>query len=119
MSNTGSGGLGDGIRTGMGILMAFKEAVEETVDEALKQGDLSPEGARTAMKDATERFQQTMEEARDRFDFVPRREFEALRTELMELRSRVADLEAGHRGPSGEISGDRSPDSNGPEFPVD
>lgn len=119
MSDSGRGGLGDGLRTGVGILMAFKEAVEETVEDALNRGDLSPEGARAAMKDATDRLQQTMEEARDRFDFVPRREFEALRAEVAELRSRVAELESRRTPiPTESSPADPAPD-NGPAFPVD
>jgi polyhydroxyalkanoate synthesis regulator phasin len=84
-----TGGIGDGIRTGIGILTAFKEAIEETLNEAIERGDVSPERAKSLMKDAAERVQETVGEARERFDFVSRREFDALRREVDELRRQV------------------------------
>lgn len=86
-------GVGEGIREGIGILTAFKEAVEETVEEALAQGDLSSERARAVMREAADRLQQTVEEARDRFEPVPRREFEELRRHVEALRTRLEALE--------------------------
>lgn len=74
-------------------MTAFKEAVEETVQEAVDRGDLSPERAREAMQGAAERLQASIDEARDRFDVVPRREFEALRDEVADLRARISRLE--------------------------
>lgn len=91
----GIGGIGDGIRTGIGILNAFREAIEETLDDAVKRGDLSPERAGHAMRDAAQRVQETFDGARDRFDFVSRREHDELKTELGLLRDRVARLEGG------------------------
>lgn len=82
-------GISEGIRTGMGMLMAFKEALEETVEEALQRGDLSQERAREVMNDAGARLQQVVEETRERFDMVPRREFDELKREVEELRSRL------------------------------
>jgi polyhydroxyalkanoate synthesis regulator phasin len=90
---SGAGGIGDGIRTGIGILTAFKEAVEETLQEAVDRGDLSPNRAKQAMQGAADRLQAGLEDARDRFDVVTRRDFEALRDELADLRVRIARLE--------------------------
>ena len=90
---SGMGGLSDGIRTGLGILTAFKEAVEETLQEAVDRGDLSPDRARQAMHGAAERLQSSIDEARDRFDVVTRKEFQAMREEIGALKARVDRLE--------------------------
>ena len=89
----GISSLSEGIRTGIGILTAFKEAVEETLQEAVERGDLSPERAKQAMQGAADRLQAGIEDARDRFDVVTRSEFEALRDEVADLRARLARLE--------------------------
>lgn len=87
------GGIGEGIRTGIGILSALREAVEETLQEAVDRGDVSPDRARRAIRDMTERLSSTLEEARDRVDVVSRRELDELREEVAALRERVARLE--------------------------
>jgi polyhydroxyalkanoate synthesis regulator phasin len=94
----GIGGIGDGIRTGIGILSAFKDAIEETLDEAVKRGDLSSDRAGQTMRDAASRIQETFDGARDRFDFVSRREYDELKAEIGLLRDRIARLE-GHPPP--------------------
>jgi polyhydroxyalkanoate synthesis regulator phasin len=90
-----AGGVGEGVRTGIGILSAIKDALEETVGEMLEGSDLSGERASQLVRDAGQRLQSTLEEARERFDFVPRDEVEQLRRELAELRRRVDLLERG------------------------
>lgn len=87
------------IRATTGILAAFKEAIEETIEELRERGDLTPERAKEAVRTTMHRAQQAMEETKERFDLVPRREFEQLRSEVAELRRRVAALE----GPSHQI----------------
>jgi polyhydroxyalkanoate synthesis regulator phasin len=99
----GLGGIGDGLRTGIGILNAFKEAIEETLQEAVERGDLSPDRAKRAMRDAAQRVQEVFDETRDRVDFVPRAELDSLRAEIAALRERVARLE--ERG-GGATAGD-------------
>jgi polyhydroxyalkanoate synthesis regulator phasin len=91
---SGMGGIGEGIRSGLGILNAFKEAIEETIQEAVERGDLSPDRARQTMREATRRMQEGFGEARERFDFASRREYDELREEFDELRRRVEVLEA-------------------------
>jgi polyhydroxyalkanoate synthesis regulator phasin len=91
----GIGGIGDGIRTGIGILNAFREAIEETLNDAVQRGDLTPERAGQAMRDAGQRIQESFDGARDRFDFVSRREYEDLKSEMALLRDRIARLEGG------------------------
>jgi polyhydroxyalkanoate synthesis regulator phasin len=99
---SGLGGIGDGIRTGFGILNSFKEAIEETFQEAVDRGDLSPERAKQVMEDAARRLQSTLEEARDRIDVVPRREFDELRAVVDRLVTRVARLESPDAGDAGD-----------------
>ena len=94
-------GFREGVRTGIGVLSAFKEAIEETIDELRERGDLSPERAREVVRSAMEHAATAMGGARERFDFVTRRDLETLREEVAELRRRVADLEG--RGPSARI----------------
>ena len=86
---SGIGGIGDGIRAGIGILSAFKEAVEETLQEAVDRGDLSPDRAKRAVQDTVERIQTTFEGARGKMDWVSRQEFEELRMEVERLRGQV------------------------------
>lgn len=85
--------IGEGIRNGVGVLTAFKEAIEESIQEASARGDLSPERAKQFLGDALHRVQDTVVDVRDRLDVVPRREFEALQAEVAELRSRLDALD--------------------------
>lgn len=82
-------GIGEGIRSGIGVLTAFKEAIEDTIREAGERGDLKPERAREFLTDALGRAQEGVSDVRERLDFVPRREFEELRAEVRELRRRL------------------------------
>jgi polyhydroxyalkanoate synthesis regulator phasin len=91
----GRTGIGEGLRAGIGILTAFKEAIEETIDEAAAKNDLRPERAKEALTGALTRAQGAFDDVRERLDVVPRREFDALRLELEELRRRVERLEGG------------------------
>lgn len=83
------GSIGGGIRTTFGILSAFREAVEETFQEAVERGDIGSDRAKRVVQDAAQRVQTAFDETRERFEFVPRAEFEALRAEVAALRRRV------------------------------
>ena len=87
--------IGEGLRAGIGILSAFREAIEETIEEAVQQNDLNPDRAKTALSGALERAQGVFDEARERLDVVPRREFDALKAEVDELRRRLDRLDGG------------------------
>ena len=50
--------VSDGIREGLGVLSAFKDALEETIVEARQRGDLSPERAKRALRAAMSRAQE-------------------------------------------------------------
>lgn len=85
-------GIGEGLRAGIGILAAFKEAVEETFQEAVNRGDMKPDRASAAVQDAMRRAQEAFGDVRGRLDVVPRREFDDLRTELEAVRAELAEL---------------------------
>lgn len=97
-------GFSEGVRQGLGVLSAFKEAIEETLSEVRERGDLSPERARAAMKDALHRAQAVAGEARERVDFVGRKEFDALKERVDELWNRMSSQGGGSATGSGSDS---------------
>jgi polyhydroxyalkanoate synthesis regulator phasin len=92
----------EGIRAGLGILSALKDALEETIQEMADRGELSQDRAREAVRTTMDRAQAAFEDARVRLEFVPRREFESLKAEVADLRARLARHETDHprSGPS-------------------
>ncbi len=101
--------IGEGIRSGIGVLVAFKEAIEETIQEAGDRGDLSPDRAKEFLGGALHRAQEAAGEVRERLDLVPRREFDALRAEVAELRRRLDELGARPLPQLPPVSGDAGP----------
>ncbi len=101
MTEQRSGGIAEGIRTGIGMIAAFKDALEESLDEAIARGDLSPERARNVVRDTANRVQSTLGEARERLELVSRREFDSLRLEVEELRARLDQAEGRSPNPAG------------------
>jgi polyhydroxyalkanoate synthesis regulator phasin len=85
--------MSDGIKEGIGVLSAFKDAIEETIQDARQRGDLSPDGAKRVMKDALGRAQHAAAGARERLDFAHQKELDALADTVASLRTRVAALE--------------------------
>ena len=117
------GSVGDevreGIRAGIGVLSALKDAVEETVQDMMDRGELSPERAREAVRTTMTRAQTAFDDARTRLEFVPRREFEELRAEVVALRERVERHEAASAhgtGPTTTPGGGAT--GAGPDIPV-
>src|SRR5262245_55616281 len=92
-------GIREGVRAVTGFLAALKDAIDETIRDVKASGDLDPERAREAMRSTMKRAANAVDDMKDRLDFVPRREFDALRDELNALRLRVAELE--NRGAAG------------------
>jgi polyhydroxyalkanoate synthesis regulator phasin len=84
----------EGVRAVTGILGALRDAVEQTFDDLKEKGDISPERARDAARDTMRRAHDAVEEVRERLEFVPRREFEALRDEVAELRRTLEEHRA-------------------------
>ena len=85
--------VSDGIREGLGVLSAFKDALEETIVEARQRGDLSPERAKRVLSSAMSRAQEVVGEARERLDGVSQREFDLLKERVDELEARLKSLE--------------------------
>jgi len=92
--------MSDGIKQGIGVLSAFKEAIEETIQDARDRGDLSTDRAKGVMKEALGRAQAAASGAREKLDFVNQTELEAVRAELGALRNRVEMLEQRLAGPA-------------------
>jgi polyhydroxyalkanoate synthesis regulator phasin len=86
--------VSDGIRQGIGVLSAFKDALEETINEARERGDLSSERAKEVMKGALHKAQEAAEGARGRLDFVRQKEFDGLKEVVDDIRRRVSSLES-------------------------
>jgi len=84
-------------------LSAFKEAVEESFQDARDRGDLSTERAKELVQGALSRAREAAGEAKDRLDFVGQREFEELAGRVEELRARLERLET--RGPESGPAG--------------
>jgi len=95
--------VSDGIKQGIGVLSAFKDALEETINEARERGDLSPDRAREVMKSALHKAQEAAEGARERLDFVSQKEFDELvaRVAALEERLKGAAPESGETGTGG------------------
>ena len=87
--------IGEGLRAGIGVLAAFREAIEETIEEAVQKNDLNSERAKSALSGALERAQDVFEDVRERVEMVPRRDFDALKAEVEELRRRLDRLDGG------------------------
>lgn len=88
----------DGMRAIVGVVGALKDAIEETFQELLDQGELSPERAREAARSTVKRAQETVDEMRDRLDFVTRREFETLRDQVAALERQLTEHRAAGGG---------------------
>ncbi|HSR42411.1 MAG TPA: hypothetical protein VLL48_09570 [Longimicrobiales bacterium] len=107
-------GFSDGIKQGLGVLSAFKEALEETIHDARERGDLSAERAREMVQGAMSRAREAAGEAKERLDFATQQDLDALGERVEELRVRLENLErrvpqdpsAGPSRPSGEGAGD-------------
>lgn len=101
--------MGDGIRQGIGVLSAFKDALEETIQEARDRGDLSADRAKQVMREALDRAQSAAEDAKGKLDFAHQAEVEEARSELAALQAafdalqvRVSALEQSVFGGSAE-----------------
>jgi len=94
--------VGEGIRSGIGVLSAFKDALEETIREARDRGDLSTDKAKEMLRDALDKAQTAASGARERLDFATHAELGDLEEAVQALRDRVAALETSVFGPPAE-----------------
>lgn len=85
--------MGDGIRSGIGVLSAFKDALEETIREARDRGDLSTDRAKEMLREALDKAQSAASGARERLDFATHGEMGELEKAVEALRDRVSALE--------------------------
>jgi len=106
----------DGIKQGLGVLSAFKEALEETIQEARERGDLSTDRAKEVMKDALDRAQSAADGARERIERTNPAEVQAIKDTVESIRSRVSDLE---ESVFGESKGEPRTGPNDEEDPKD
>lgn len=96
-------GIREGVRAVTGFLAALKDAIDETLRDVKESGDLDAQRAKDAVRSTMRRAQNAMDDALERIDVVPRKEFDALREEVNALRARVAELEARGDGGLGTI----------------
>lgn len=108
----------DGIRSVSGVLGALVETLEQTFSDLRDAGDLSPERARETARSTVRKAQETVEDFRDRFDFVPRKEFEALRTEVEHLRTELDALRGGGAPGASQATEPVEPGPE-PDFPIE
>lgn len=85
--------VGDGIKEGLGVLSAFKDALEETIQEARERGDLSSERAREVMKETLGKAQSAAEGARGKLDFATQADLEAVLDAVDGMKDRLSALE--------------------------
>jgi polyhydroxyalkanoate synthesis regulator phasin len=95
-------GIKEGVRAVTGMLAALKDAIDETINDIKVRNDLDPNRAKQAAKDTMSRAQEAFDDMKERVDFVPRKEYDALRAEVEALRVRVAAIETKHAGPHGQ-----------------
>lgn len=107
--------VSDGIRQGIGVLSAFKDALEETINEARERGDLSAERAKEVMKDALHKAQDAAEGARDRLDFVSQKDFDGLASAVDGIKERLSALEARFAGGRAAREAEHEGESGGEE----
>lgn len=106
--------VSDGIRQGIGVLSAFKDALEETIQEARDRGDLSSDRAKEVMREALDKAQSAAEEARERLDFAHQGQVETLREAVEDLRARVQTLEDRMGGGGFDPAGEGEPAEDTP-----
>lgn len=90
----GDEGFGEGLRQGLSMLSAVREALEETVQEAGDRGGATAEQARERLGSTLSRARSAAGEARERLDRVARHELERLGEHLDDLEARVTELGA-------------------------
>ena len=112
-------GIKEGVRAVTGILAALKDAIDETINDIKVRGDLDPNRAKQAAKDTMSKAQEAFDDMKERVDFVPRKEYDALRAEVDALRARVAAIETKHAGAHGHEHAHGATQGSENDFRVD
>lgn len=112
-------GIKEGVRAVTGILAALKDAIDETINDIKVRGDLDPNRAKQTAKDTMNKAQEAFDDLKERVDFVPRKEYDALRAEVEALRARVAAIETKHAGPHGHAHSHGGAEGTDQSFRVD
>ena len=105
--------MGEGIKEGLGVLSAFKDALEETIQEARERGDLSTDRAKEVMKDTLEKAQTAAEGARGKLDFATQADLEKVKSAVDSMRVRLGELEESVFGASKEPAEEPGPAEDG------
>ena len=92
----------DGIRQGIGILSAFKDAFDITIQEALEHRDVPTDRAKQVMKDAIKKAQAAASNAWKGCEGVNRSELDVLRKWLLALEERVLGHHMLDKEPEGD-----------------
>ncbi len=96
--------VSDAANRGMGMLSAFKEALEETIHEARERGDLTTDRARDVMKSAMNKAKSASSDAREKFDFVSQADFDGLAARVADLEDKVRSRIGGAASPEPKAS---------------
>lgn len=116
--------MGEGIKEGLGVLSAFRDALEETIQEARERGDLSADRAKVVMKETLEKAQTAAEGAREKLDFATQADLETVKGAVDAMKERLGALEESVFGASkepaesaqtGEAPSADTPDEGGSE----
>lgn len=109
----------EGVRSIVGILGALKDAIEQSFDDLRQSGERPDDREQTeadAPKSPADHAKDAVESVRERFDFVTRKELEALREQVERLSARIAALE-GDGSDSPESPPDAATGEPEPEAP--
>lgn len=102
--------ISGGLNKGLGMLNSMKDSIEDSIREAKESGNLSPERARELIGQGLRKAQGAAEGARGVFDFVSQKEFDEVRSRVVELRDRMLRVED-QLGVDGEPETDSSEES--------
>lgn len=94
--------VSDAANRGLGMLSAFKEALEETINEARERGDLTTDRAKDAVRTAFEKAKAASSDARDKFDFVSQADFDGLAARVADLEQKVRSRVGGRGSPEAQ-----------------
>ncbi len=84
-------GFKAGIRQGLDVLSALKDAIEETINDAKARGDISQDRAKKVMRDAMHKAQEAAGAAREKVEFINRQELQKFMDSIDERLRRLEE----------------------------